>query len=206
MLKKVLIGIGALVAALLIVVATRPNTYHVERSAKIEAPADVVFAEVSDFRTFREWSPWAKLDPAMQTTLSTPSSGVGATYAWQGNKKVGKGKMTLTESQAPTRIKERLEFLEPFASTADTTIQIKPEGGTASTVTWSMDGKANFVAKGMGLFMNMDKMVGKDFEEGLSNLKRVAEAKRAAAPTAAAPAEPTEPAKVPASAPAKPAQ
>jgi hypothetical protein len=201
MLKKALIAIAALVAVLLIVVATRPNTYHVERSAKIEAPADLIFAEVNDFRTLSEWSPWAKLDPAMQTTISTPSTGVGATYAWQGNKKVGKGKMTVTESQAPTHVKERLEFLEPFASTADADFHIKPEGGNAATVTWSMDGKANFMGKAVGLVMNMDKTVGKSFEEGLSNLKRVAEAKRAAAATAAAPAEP---AKVPASAPAKP--
>jgi hypothetical protein len=201
MIKKVLISLAVLVAVLLIVVATRPNTYHVERSTKIEAPADVIFAEVSDFRTFNEWSPWTKFDPALQTTISTPSSGVGATYAWQGNKKVGKGKMTFTESQAPTHVKERLEFLEPFVNVADTDINIKPEGGNAATVTWSMDGKARFVTKAVGLFMSMDKAVGKSFEEGLSNLKRVSEAKRAAAPTAAA--TPPEPAKVPASAPAK---
>src|SRR4051794_18747795 len=116
MIKKVLISLAVLVAVLLIVVATRPDTYHVERSTKIQAPADVIFAEVSDFRTFNEWSPWAKLDPAVQTTLSTPSGGVGASYAWQGNKKVGKGKMTFTESQAPTHVKEHLVFLEPFSS------------------------------------------------------------------------------------------
>jgi Polyketide cyclase / dehydrase and lipid transport len=200
MIKKVLISLAALVAVLLIVVATRPNTYHVERSTKIEAPADMIFAEVNDFRTFSEWSPWAKLDPAMQTTISTPSAGVGATYAWQGNKQVGKGKMTVIESQAPTHTKERLEFIEPFAGTAESGFTIKPEGGNAATVTWSMDGKANFMMKAVGLVMSMDKSVGKMYEEGLANLKRVTEAKRAAAPTAAAPAEP---AKVPASAPAK---
>src|SRR5205814_3145266 len=175
MIKKVLISLAALVAVFLIVVATRPNTYHVERSAKIQAPADVVFAEVNDFRTFSEWSPWAKLDPAMQTTISTPSAGVGATYAWQGNKKVGKGKMTLTESQAPTHTKERLEFVEPFAGLAEADFHIKPEGDNAATVTWSMDGKANFVGKAVGLVMSMDKAMGKTFEEGLGNLKRVAE-------------------------------
>src|SRR6185436_1451915 len=171
MVKKALIALAALVAVFLIVVATRPDTYHVERSAKIAAPADLIFAEVSDFRTFSGWSPWAKLDPGMQTTISTPSTGVGATYAWQGNKAVGKGKMTFTESQAPTHIKQRLEFLEPFASTADSALDIKPEGGNAATVTWSMGGKATFVGKAVGLFMNMDKTVGKSFEEGLSNLK-----------------------------------
>jgi hypothetical protein len=201
MIKKVLIGIAALVAILLVVVATRPDTYHVERSTKIDAPADAIFAEVSDFHAFPAWSPWAKRDPAMKTTVSTPSAGVGATYAWEGNKQVGRGKMTLTESQAPTHTKERLEFLEPFRSVADAGFNIKPEGSGAATVTWYMDGKANFMGKAMSLVMNMDKMIGKDFEEGLANLKRVAETKRAAAPTAAAPA--AEPAKVPASAPVK---
>jgi hypothetical protein len=203
MLKKVLITLVALVAVFLIVVATRPDTYHVERSTKVQASADLVFAEVSDFRAFQGWSPWAKRDPAMQLTVSTPSTGVGATYAWQGNKQVGKGKMTFTAVQAPTHVKERLDFLEPFASVADTTFDLKPEGGEAVAVTWSMDGKSNFMGKAMSMFMNMDKMIGKDFEEGLSNLKRVAEAKRAATPQAAAPAG--EPTKVPAAAPEKPA-
>ena len=201
MIKKVLIGIAALVAILLVVVATRPDTYHVERSTKIDAPADAIFAEVSDFQAFPAWSPWAKRDPAMKTTVSTPSAGVGATYAWEGNKQVGRGKMTLTESQTPTHTKERLEFLEPFPSVADTGFNIKPEGAGAATVTWYMDGRANFMGKAMSLVMNMDKMIGKDFEEGLANLKRVAETKRAAAPTAATPT--AEPAKVPASAPVK---
>jgi len=201
MIKKVLIGLAALVAILLVVVATRPDTYHVERSTKIEAPADAIFAELNDFHAFPAWSPWQKLDPAMTTTVSTPSAGVGATYAWQGNKQVGKGKMTLTESQAPTHTKERLEFLEPFPSVADTGFNIKPEGAGAATVTWYLDGKFDFKGKAVSLVMNMDKMMGKSFEEGLANLKRVAETKRAAAPTAAAPA--AEPAKVPASAPVK---
>ena len=202
MLKKVLIGLGALVAILLVVVATRPNTYHVERSTKIAAPADVIFSSVNDFKAFPEWSPWAKRDPNMKVTVSAQSAGVGATYAWEGNKQVGKGKMTLTESQAPTHTKEKLEFLEPFPSVADTGFNIKPEGDSAATVTWYMDGKSNFMGKAMSLVMDMDKMIGKDFEEGLANLKRVSEAKRAAAPTAAAPPA-AEPAKVPASAPVK---
>jgi hypothetical protein len=204
MLKKVLLGLAGLVAAFLIFAATRPDTYHVERSTKIAASADTIFAEVNDFRAFPAWSPWQKRDPAMKTTISTPSTGVGATYAWEGNKEVGKGKMTLTESQAPTHTKERLEFLEPFASVADTGFNIKPEGAGASTITWYMDGKSNFMGKVMGVFMDMDKMIGKDFEEGLTNLKKIAEAKQtaAAAATAAAP-PPAEPAKVPASAPVK---
>jgi Polyketide cyclase / dehydrase and lipid transport len=204
MVKKVLIALAGLVAIFLGYVATRPDTYHVERSTKIAAPADIIFAQVSDFAAFGAWSPWAKRDPAMKLTISTPSAGVGASYAWEGNKEVGKGKMTLTESQPPTLTKERLEFLEPFPSIADTGFKIKPEGAGAASVTWYMDGKSNFMGKVMSVFMNMDQMIGKDFEEGLSNLKRISEAKAAAAVTAAAPAEPAaEPAKTPASAPVK---
>jgi hypothetical protein len=202
MLKKVLLGILALVAIFAIVVATRPDTYHVQRSTKIEAPADVVFATVNDFQTFAEWSPWAKMDPAMRTTISTPSSGVGAKYEWSGNKQVGKGRMTIVEATAPTHSKEKLEFLEPFPGQAEAVFDIKPNGNVVD-VTWSMTGKANFIGKAFGLFVSMDKMIGKTFDDGLVNLKRVSEAKRAAAATAAAP--PAEPAKVPAAAPAKPA-
>jgi hypothetical protein len=200
MIKKVLLVITALVAGLLIFVATRPDTYHIERSTKVEAPAEVVFATVSDFKTFNEWSPWAKRDPNMKLTVSTPSTGVGATYAWEGNKEVGKGRMTFTEHRAPTRVRERLEFLEPFPSTAETGFDIAPAGASAVTITWSMDGRNNFVGKAFGVFMDMDEMIGKDFEEGLAGIKRVSEAKHAAAATAAAP--PAEPAKEPAAAPA----
>src|SRR5437762_935696 len=119
MLKKALLGILALVAVFAIVVATRPDTYHVQRSTKIEAPADVVFATVNDFQSFAEWSPWAKMDPGMKATISTPSSGVGAKYEWAGNKQVGKGSMTIVESTAPTHTKEKLVFIEPFAGQAE---------------------------------------------------------------------------------------
>src|SRR4051812_6936814 len=175
MLKKVLLGIVALVAIFAIVVATRPDTYHVQRSTKIEAPADIVFATVNDFHSFAEWSPWAKMDPAMKTTISTPSAGVGAKYEWAGNKQVGKGRMTIVEAQAPSHTKEKLEFLEPFPGQADASFDIKPNGNVVD-VTWSMDGKANFIGKAMGLFVSMDKMIGKTFDEGLGNLKRLSEA------------------------------
>src|SRR5437879_519601 len=141
MLKKVVMVLSAAIVALLIVVATRPDAYHVERSAQVAAPAEAVFALVSDFRAFPEWSPWQKRDPAMHTTISTPSAGVGASYAWKGNKDVGTGKLTMTESEAPTHTRERLEFIEPFASVADTGVDIKPDGAKTVTVTWSMNGK-----------------------------------------------------------------
>ena len=190
MLKKLLIGVVVVLVAFVGFVATRPDTYHVERSAVVAAPPEAVFAALADFKTFPEWSPWAKRDPAMRTTLSSPSSGVGATYAWEGNNDVGKGKMTIVESTSPTKLRQKLEFLEPFASEADTGFEIKPEG-TSSKVTWSMDGKANFMSKAMSVFMDMDKMIGKDFEDGLANLKRVVES---AKPAAAQPASAGAPA------------
>src|SRR5690349_21859859 len=116
-MKKVLVVLGVLVLALVGFagfVSTRPEAYHVERSIDLKAPPEAVYATVSDFRVFPQWSPWQKRDPAMKLTLSTPSSGVGASYAWEGNKEVGKGKMTIVDTTAPNRVKIRLEFLEPF--------------------------------------------------------------------------------------------
>jgi hypothetical protein len=206
MAKKVLLALVVVLGALAVVVATRPESYHVERSTRIDAPPQLVFAVVNDFRTFPEWSPWAKRDPGMRTTISDPSSGVGASYAWEG-KDVGKGRMTVTESQAPARVRERLEFIEPFASVAETAFDIKPAGDSGALITWAMDGRNNFVGKAFALAMgDMDKMVGKDFDEGLSNLKRVVEAKVAAATPPAAGGQGAAPGAVPpAAAPAGPA-
>lgn len=183
-LKKVLlvlaIGIGGFIAF----AATRPDTYKVERSLKMEAPADIVFAQLDNFKAFAAWSPWDKLDPNMKKTFEGPAQGVGAGYAWEGNDKVGKGKMTITNTTPPTSVVYKLEFLEPFASVATTTFSIKPEGEKASNVTWTMDGKNDLIGKAFGVFMDMDKMIGADFEKGLGGLKTIAEAeavKRAAA-------------------------
>lgn len=167
-------------------VATRPEAYHVERSIDLKAPPEAVFATVSDFKAFPQWSPWQKRDPAMKTTLSSPSSGVGASYVWEGNKEVGKGKMTMVESTAPNRIKIRLEFQEPWTSIADTGFDIKSMGAGGSSVTWWMDGKNNFVGKAFAVFMDMDKMIGKDYEDGLASLKRVVESQPPPPPPTAA--------------------
>jgi hypothetical protein len=180
MLKKSLLVIVLVVAGFLGYAATRPAGYHVERSAKIEAGAPVVFNQINDFKNWAAWSPWEKLDPKMSKSYDGAPRGVGAKYAWQGNKKVGKGKMEITESQVPTLVALRLEFLEPFAAVADTRFQLAPEGDKATTVTWSMDGKNNFIGKVFSVVMNMDKSVGGDFDRGLANLAQVsvAEAKK----------------------------
>jgi uncharacterized protein YndB with AHSA1/START domain len=180
MAKKILLILAGLIAALAIVIATRPDSYHVERSADVAAPPDRVFELVGDLRAWQQWSPWEKRDPNMKKTFSTATTGVGASYAWEGNKDVGKGQMTIVESHAPQRVATRLDFIEPFQSTAQSALDLKSEGAVATRVTWSMDGKQNFMSKAFSLVMDMDKMIGKDFEEGLSTLKGIAEAKVAA--------------------------
>lgn len=175
MAKKILIGVGAVLAIFLIVVAMQPSTFRIERSATMAAPAADVFAQVNDFHKWEAWSPWAKLDPAAKNTFDGPSSGVGAGFAWEGNDQVGVGRMTITESKPAERIAIKLEFLKPFASTAATEYTFKGDG-KQTTMTWTMTGEKNFVSKMMCLFMNMDKMVGGQFETGLASIKGIVEA------------------------------
>jgi hypothetical protein len=191
MLKKVLLVLAVVIVGFAAFAATRPEAYHVERSTTIHAPAELAYATIADLKSFGEWSPWDKRDPNMKRTYSAVTSGVGASYNWEGNKEVGKGKMTITEAKPPTQVRERLEFFEPFASVADVGFDVVPAGAGEVKATWSMDGHNGFVMKAMGVFTNMDKMIGKDFDDGLANLKRVVEAKAAAAPAAAAPAAAT---------------
>jgi uncharacterized protein YndB with AHSA1/START domain len=197
MLKKILIGIAVVVAILLVVIATRPSTFHIERIATVAAPPEAVYAVVSDFHRWEQWSPWEKLDPAMTKAYKGAESGKGAIYEWKGNSDVGEGRMTMTEATPPSRIAIKLEFLAPWTATNLTTITMAPTG-ESTKVTWAMDGENNFMAKGAGLFMDMDAMIGKDFEKGLAGLKSVAEADYAkqkadmAAQAAAAAAVPAE--------------
>lgn len=175
MFKKIAIIFVLAVAGFLAFAATRPETYHVERTTAIEAPATVVFGNVDNFKTWSVWSPWEKMDPQLQKTFSGPEKGVGASYAWQGNKKVGKGNMTITGIEVPSRATYRLEFLEPFAAVATTNFIIAAQGEKNSTITWAMDGNNNFAGKMFSVFMNMDKAIGGDFERGLAALKILAE-------------------------------
>lgn len=175
MIKKIFIVFALIVIAFIVVVALQPADFRVTRSATIAAPAPAVFAQVNDFHKWDAWSPWAKLDPNMKTTHEGPPTGTGAVYSWTGNKDVGEGRMTLTESSATDLIRIKLEFIKPFTATNTTEFSFKPEADK-TLVTWSMFGENNFMAKAFGLFMNMDKMVGGDFEKGLAQLKSVAEA------------------------------
>jgi hypothetical protein len=175
MLKKVLIGLAVAILALVGVIAAQPSTYRVERSAMVAAPADVVFAQVNDFHKWGAWSPWNKMDPNQKVTIDGAGSGQGAKYAWAGNAQVGEGRMTIEESKAGELVRIKLEFLKPWESTSPTSFTFKPvEGGTQ--VTWAMDGTHNFVGKAFTLVMDMDAMLGKDFDAGLASMKAIAEA------------------------------
>ena len=185
MLKKILMGVGAALAVLLVVIALQPATFHIERSVNMAASPEAAFAQVNDFHAWRAWSPWEKLDPSLQRSYDGAASGVGAKYAWVGNKQVGEGRMTI-EKSSPTQIQIKLEFLKPFAATNTATFTFeKTPGGTKTT--WAMDGNNNFVSKAFHLVMDMDKMLGPDFERGLFAMKTAAEAASKTPSVAAAP-------------------
>lgn len=201
MFKKILLALVVLLAILVAVISMRPATYQVSRSTVIAAPGDVVFEHVNDFHHWVNWSPWDKMDPSMSKTFTGPASGKGSTYHWAGNDKVGEGEMKITESVPNQKVDIKLDFIKPFTSTAEVQFLVAPEGN-GSKVTWLMNGHNNFMSKAMGLFMNMDKMIGDDFEKGLGNLKGIVETEakkreeaKAAAEKAAAEAKAAEEAK-----------
>jgi hypothetical protein len=176
MLRKISLGLAGALIVLVIFVATRPDTFHLERSTRINAPADVVFAQVNDFKNWDAWSPWAKLDPNMTKTLGGAPSGVGATYAWSGNKEVGEGHMAIIDSKPNERIAVKLEFVKPFAGTNVATFTFVPQG-SATNVTWAMDGARNFLGKAIGLLVSVDAFLGPQFEQGLAQMKTASEAR-----------------------------
>jgi uncharacterized protein YndB with AHSA1/START domain len=169
MIKKIAVALVLIVAALAAYIATRPSAFTITRSRAIAAPPAVVHAFLSDFKNWPQWSPWEKLDPAMRKELGGAASGPGATYYWVGNSDVGEGRMTITDSQPPKSLTIKLEFMKPFAATNTTQFDLAPSG-TGTTVTWSMSGHNNFMSKAFGVFVDIDKMVGADFEKGLAAL------------------------------------
>jgi uncharacterized protein YndB with AHSA1/START domain len=168
--------VAILVAAILAVLglaASKPSSFKVAREAQIKAPPARVAALISDFHEWPKWSPWEKMDPAMTRTHSGSASGKGAIYAWSGNKKVGQGRMEILEA-SPSQVDIDLQFMAPWKAHNKTVFTLAPkDGGTA--VNWTMSGSSPLMFKLMGLFMNMDAMIGKDFEAGLANMKQVAE-------------------------------
>ncbi|MEG0885565.1 MAG: SRPBCC family protein [Janthinobacterium sp.] len=174
MIKKTLLLIVVAIAAILGYATTKPDTFSVQRETTIKAPPQKIAALITDFHNWQAWSPWEKLDPAMQRTFTGPGSGQGAQYAWQGNDKVGAGRMEITEAAGPERTVIKLDFLKPFESHNTTIFTLSPDGENTK-VNWTMTGPSPFVSKVMTVFVSMDSMIGKDFEKGLNKLKAAAE-------------------------------
>jgi uncharacterized protein YndB with AHSA1/START domain len=174
MLKIIAIGVVVILAGILIYAATRPDSFRIERSATIKAPPEKVYAQINDFKAWTTWSPWEKIDPALKRTYSGPQSGKGAAYAWEGNKDVGSGRMEITDSAPASKIVIKLDFLKPFEAHNTAEFTITRQGDVIS-VNWAMYGPSPYVSKLMGIFFNMDRMVGGMFEQGLANLKSISE-------------------------------
>jgi hypothetical protein len=171
----ILLALAFIAIIFFVIIAGRPDEFIVSRSTKISAPPAIVFAQVNDFHKWEAWSPWAKMDPACKNSYDGAAAGVGAGFAWDGNKKVGAGRMTILESRPGDLIRIKLEFLKPFKATNTAEFTFK-SNGNQTAVAWSMTGKNNFFFKVFGLFVDCDKMIGKDFEKGLAAIKAVAEA------------------------------
>jgi len=191
MLKKLLLGVAVLLVALCGLIATRPSTFTVQRTATFKASPDIAFALVNDFHHWGEWSPWDKMDPNQKRTFEGAATGTGAIYGWSGNDQVGEGRMTIEESKANELVRIKLEFIKPWQATNSTTFTFSPAAEGVS-VTWKMEGHNDFMGKAFSLVMDMDAMVGKDFDNGLANMGKAAEAealKRAEAEAARLAAE-----------------
>ena len=170
----ILLALAFIAILFIVVIAGQPDEFKVVRSARISAPTEQIFPHVNDLHKWEAWSPWVKLDSNAKSSFDGAAAGVGAAMSWDGNKKIGAGKMTITESRPGELIRIRLEFIRPFQATNTAEFTFKP-CGNQTLLTWSMSGQNNFGGKIFGLFMNCDKMVGSDFEKGLAAMKLVAE-------------------------------
>lgn len=174
MIKIILIVLALAIVAVLILAATRPDVYTVSRSLRIEAPADKLHAIINTPREFERWSPYAPKDPQMKNTYSGPASGVGARTDFAGNSQVGSGSVEIIRSTAPGEVAMLLTMLKPFTAQNEVVYTLVPQGA-ATEVTWAMTARQPYFAKIIGVFINMDQMIGKDFADGLARLKVVAE-------------------------------
>jgi hypothetical protein len=166
--------LAIVIAVVLILAAAKPDTFSVQRGATMKAPPEKIFSLINDFHQWGKWSPWENRDPAMTRSFSGAESGQGAIYAWEGNKNVGSGRMEILDAATPSKITIKLDFLKPFEAHNMAEFTMLPQGD-ATSVNWVMHGPAPFLSKMMQVFMNMDQMIGKDFEAGLANLKGLAE-------------------------------
>jgi uncharacterized protein YndB with AHSA1/START domain len=175
MIINILIGLAVIIVLFVVVVSMRPADFKVTRSATIDAPPEVVFTQVNDLHNWEAWSPWAKLDPNAKNTYEGPPAGQGAAFAWDGNNNVGAGRMTITESRPGELVRFKLDFERPMKGTNIAEFIFKPSGNQ-TVVSWTMTGKYSFMGKAFDLVMNCEKMVGGQFDQGLAQMKTLAEA------------------------------
>jgi uncharacterized protein YndB with AHSA1/START domain len=175
-LAKVAIALAVAAAGLAAVVAMQPSRFRITRSAAITAPAERLFAQVNDLRRWEAWSPWLKGDPGARMAYEGPPAGPGAVFTWSGNRNVGEGRMTITESRPDEIVRLRLDFMRPMSSTSTAEFTFSPDGNQ-TLVTWRMSGDKNFLAKAVHMAIDMDKMIGARFDEGLAQMKAIAEGK-----------------------------
>ena len=174
MLRSIVIAAVVLVAAVLVFAATRRDDFKVQRSIVVKAAPERILPLITDFRRWPEWSPYEKLDPAMKRIHAGAPRGVGAVYEWEGNGKAGAGRMEIKEVRAPSRVTIQLDFTKPVEGRNVAEFALEPRAG-GTEVIWSMRGPSPYLMKLMGIFVNLDRMIGSDFENGLANLKAVAE-------------------------------
>ena len=174
MLKIIGVIAAMAVAAVLLFAANQPDTFRFERGASIQAPPEKIFPLINNLREFNTWNPYAKKDPNLKGRYIGPTAGRGATFAFEGNKDAGKGSIEILSSAPPSKVTMRLAMVEPFEVLNTVEFTLAPRG-SATRVTWAMEGPAPFILRVMCLFMDMDKMVGKEFESGLSSLKAIVE-------------------------------
>jgi uncharacterized protein YndB with AHSA1/START domain len=174
MLKLILIAFIVLIAIALFLASTKPDTFRIERSINIKAPPEKIFPLIANFHEMKKWSAWEKVDPNMQRSITGPDSGIGAMYAWDGNKEIGQGSMEILEATPSSRVLIKIDFYKPFEAHNTVEFTLTPQG-ESTTVSNAMYGPNPFVSKLMSLVFSMDKMVGPKFEEGLASLKAIAE-------------------------------
>jgi len=166
---------AAVVGLLLVYAATRPDSFRIERATHIQAPPEKVFTLIDDFHRWTAWSPWENIDPALKRTYGGPAAGKGATYAWEGNRNIGSGRMEIVASEMHSKILIKLDFITPFEGHNIVEFTLVPAAQGGTELTWAMYGPSPYISKLMGIFMSMDRMIGGQFEQGLANLKKSSE-------------------------------
>jgi uncharacterized protein YndB with AHSA1/START domain len=174
MIKAIAIVIVVLLGALLLYAATQPDAFRIQRAASIKAPPEKIFPLINDFQRWDAWSPFEKKDPAMKRTFSGPASGKGSVYAFEGDSQVGAGRLEITDTSAPSKVALTLDMVKPFEGHNIIEFTLEPRG-ESTNVTWAMHGAMPYISKVISVFCNMDRMIGKEFETGLANLKTLAE-------------------------------